>query len=217
VRGLLSEERDLSVGIVGSGRFGTAAAGAFLGAGAQVRLASVIRAQRTVDVPSVGRALRTTTVADLGSGLDLVLLAFRWEDRECLIDLEVEGRPVLVDATNPTFGRSRGAVVPGGGSSRELTRLAPRLPVVKALNTVSHRTLGKLAYGRRPSRILVPVSGEEADARATVIAAIEAIGCTGVDCGSLRLGARLHEPGGALFSERLSLPRVAEVLKERAG
>lgn len=217
MRGLWAGERKLSIGIVGSGRFGTAAAGAFLAAGARVRLASVIRGQRTVEVPSVGRILRTTTAADLGPGLDLVVLAFRWEDRGRLADLRVEGRPVLVDATNPTFGRSGGVVAPSGGSSRELARLAPGLPVVKALNTISHSTLAELARGRRPTRILVPVSGEEASARARVIEAIEVIGCTGVDCGSLRFGARLHEPGGALFSERLSPPRVAEVLKEHAG
>ena len=214
-----NEKKSLTVGVIGSGRFGTSVAAAFSSIGAQVALVSLVRGSRAVYLPGAGVRLRTTTIQDPVLSMEVVVFAFAWKARDCLWRLKPAGDPIVIDATNPTFGQSykRPAALDtsSGASSRALARMLPGLRIVKALNTVSYLTLLEVAAGAMSRRVLVPVSGEDPQARGCVIRILRAIQCDGIDCGTLAEGARLHEPGGPLFSDCLVHDEIEPVLRAR--
>ena len=97
---------------------------------------------------------------------------------------------VLVDITNPVnFETFDSLVVPAGSSKAALIQeKVPRAHVLKAFNTTFAGTLASAKVGENPTTVLV--AGNDADAKATLVAAVEAGGLRAVDAGSL---ARAHE------------------------
>ena len=97
---------------------------------------------------------------------------------------------VVVDITNPVdFATFDALVVPAGSSAA--AGLAERLPeakVLKAFNTNFAATLASGTVGGAPTTVLV--AGDDADAKAALVAAVQAGGLKAVDAGSL---ARAHE------------------------
>ena len=110
---------------------------------------------------------------------------------------------IVVDATNYVPGRDGAA---GRRSSRTSTTsselIAAHLAgahVVKAFNTMVWTQLG--ADGRPAGdrdRLLLFVAGDDADAKATVIALADAIGFDTIDHGGLAAG-RAQQPGSAVY------------------
>lgn len=102
---------------------------------------------------------------------------------------QLSGR-VLVDITNPVnFETFDSLVVPAGSSkAAQIQAAVPGARVLKAFNTTFAATLASRAVGQEQTAVLV--AGDDADAKATLIAAMEAGGVRGVDAGSL---ARAHE------------------------
>ncbi|MBN9155350.1 MAG: diguanylate cyclase [Microbacterium sp.] len=96
----------------------------------------------------------------------------------------------VVDITNPlNFETFDGLVVPAGSSAAaELQKALPGAHVVKAFNTNFAATLVAGTVGDVPTTVLV--AGDDADAKAAVIAAVQAGGLSAIDAGSL---ARAHE------------------------
>ena len=72
-------------------------------------------------------------------------------------------------------------------------------PVLKAFNNIMAHSLaeGGLPAGS-PGRIALPVSGDDAKAKATLIGLIDALGFDGVDAGSLSESWR-QEPGTPVY------------------
>jgi predicted dinucleotide-binding enzyme len=81
-------------------------------------------------------------------------------------------------------------------SSELLASLLPGATVVKAFNTIYSRRLLDGSHRELPAgdRLAVPVAGDDADAKRTVIDLIDQIGFTGVDTGTLAESRRL-QPG----------------------
>ncbi|GAA5030842.1 NADPH-dependent F420 reductase [Microbacterium fluvii] len=102
---------------------------------------------------------------------------------------QLKGKTV-VDITNPLdFSTFDALVVPAGSSAAaELQALLPESHVLKAFNTNFAATLVAGTVGAATTTVLV--AGDDADAKAALIAAVEAGGLAGVDAGSLR---RAHE------------------------
>lgn len=99
---------------------------------------------------------------------------------------------IVVDATNPLApglaGLSVGTTTSG---AEEIARDAHGARVVKAFNTTGAENLGNSDYPG--GRIFMPVCGDDADAKARVLALAELIGFDAVDCGELA-AARYLEP-----------------------
>ena len=102
---------------------------------------------------------------------------------------QLAGRTV-VDITNPlNFETFYSLAVPTGSSAAaELQRELPQSKVVKAFNTNFATTLGVGTVGAEKTTVLV--AGDDADAKAALVEAIEAGGLTAIDAGGL---SRAHE------------------------
>lgn len=98
---------------------------------------------------------------------------------------------VVVDITNPLdFATFDALVVPAGSSAAaEIAAALPDSHVLKAFNTTFAATLSTGTVNEAaPTTVLV--AGDDADAKAALVSAVEAGGLRAVDAGSL---ARAHE------------------------
>jgi predicted dinucleotide-binding enzyme len=96
----------------------------------------------------------------------------------------------VVDITNPlNFETFDELVVPAGGSAAaEIQRALPGARVLKAFNTNFAATLASGRVGESATTVLV--AGDDAEAKAALIAGVAAGGLRAIDAGSLK---RAHE------------------------
>jgi predicted dinucleotide-binding enzyme len=123
---------------------------------------------------------------------DVVILAVPYAAVDAIVSAygdQLAGKTV-VDITNPlNFETFDSLVVPAGSSAAaEIAATLASSTVLKAFNTTFAATLASKSVGGVPTTVLV--AGDDTDAKAALIAAIEAGGVKGLDAGSL---ARAHE------------------------
>jgi predicted dinucleotide-binding enzyme len=182
-----------SVGIIGAGHIGQVMAQIALRAGRQVVIAN-----------SRGPESLTSVVRDLGEGVtagivkdaaaaDIVVLAVMWPQVPQAVEgLEWEGRTVI-DPTND-FDPSD---LNGRTSSEVVADLVAPARVVKAGNTFAAGVLASDPYEAGGQRVIF-VSGDDADAKAEVIALFQDAGFFTVDLGSLSRGGEVQQFHGPL-------------------
>jgi predicted dinucleotide-binding enzyme len=177
-----------SVGIIGAGRLGQAMARTALRAGRRVVIAN-----------SRGRESLTSVVSALGDGLSagsveeafaagIVVIAVPW-DRvpEAVHGLEWNGR-IVVDATNDWAADD----LNGRTSSELVADLVGGARVVKAANTLGAEVLGSDPYEGGGRRVIF-ISGDDAGAKADVLALFQDAGFAPIDLGSLATGGALQQ------------------------
>ncbi|WP_206446404.1 NADPH-dependent F420 reductase [Agrococcus sp. KRD186] len=161
-----------SITIFGTGTMGTAIGGLLAAGGA--------------DVQHIGSG-ETQQVQG-----DIVVLAVPYAALAPIAEQyreQLAGKTV-VDITNPlNFETFDSLVVPAGSSAAaQLAALLPGSAVLKAFNTTFAATLASKQVGALTTTVLV--AGDDADAKAALIAAVKAGGADAIDAGSL---ARAHE------------------------
>lgn len=172
----------MEIAILGKGNVGQALAGAFRRAGH-----GVVFGVRNPEGP--GQA----TVPEAVASADLAVLAVPYAAAlELAGSIPDWGGKVLVDATNPIAPGLAGLSVGTTTSAAEqIAAKARNARVVKAFNTTGAENMGDAAFaGGRP---MMPVAGDDAEARKAVLALAEAIGFEAVDAGKLA-AARYLEP-----------------------
>ncbi len=101
---------------------------------------------------------------------------------------------LVIDITNPLNDTYDGLVTaPGKSAAEEIANLLPKSRVVKAFNTNFAGTL--LAGEVSGHKLDVLVAGDDADAKAQVIALVEAGGLRGIDAGKLERARQLEALG----------------------
>lgn len=177
--------------IFGNGNMGQAIAGVLARGGA--------------DIQHIGSA---DTNAQING--DVVVLAVPFPALAAIADTygaQLAGKTV-VDITNPLdFATFDGLVVPAGSSAA--AGLAERLPeakVLKAFNTNFAATLASGTVGGATTTVLV--AGDDADAKAGLIAAVQVGGLNAVDAGAL---SRAHE------LEAIGFLQLALAVSEKIG
>ena len=182
----------MDVGIIGAGRLGQAMARVATHAGRSVVIAN-----------SRGPESLTTVVSALGEGVSagtpgeaasagIVVVAVPW-DRvgEAVSGLEWGGQ-VVIDATNDWAADD----LDGRTSSEIVAGIVAGARVVKAANTLRAEVLESdpdEAGGRR----VIFVSGDDADAKAEVVALFQDAGFAPIDLGDLATGGamqQIHHP-----------------------
>ena len=107
---------------------------------------------------------------------------------------QLDGKTV-VDITNPLdFSTFDSLVVPADSSAAAI--IADRIPgakVLKAFNTTFAATLAAKTVGGLPTTVLV--AGDDADAKAALLAAVTAGGLRGIDAGALTRARELEALG----------------------
>ncbi len=180
------------VGIIGAGRLGQAMARTALRAGRRVVIANSRDPESLAPVVSeLGDGASAGTV-EQASEVGIVVIAVPW-DRvpEAVEGLTWNGQ-IVVDATNDWAADD----LNGRTSSELVADLVAGARVVKAANTLGAEVLGsdpQTAGGRR----VIFVSGDDADAKAGVVALFQDAGFAAIDLGDLATGGamqQIHHP-----------------------
>jgi predicted dinucleotide-binding enzyme len=192
------------VGIIGAGPLGQAMARTARRAGREVVIANS-RGPESLSsvVSSLGEGVSAGTIGEAASA-GLVVIAVPW-DRvpEAVQGLEWEGQ-IVIDATNDWAADD----LQGRTSSALVADLVAGALLVKAANTLSAEVLGSdpnEAGGRR----VIFISGDDADAKAEVVALFEDAGFAAIDLGDLATGGmmqQIHHPLAGVNLIRLEEP-----------
>jgi len=180
------------VGIIGAGRLGQAMARTAVRAGRGVVIANSRGPESLASVVSaLGEGVSAGTPADAAETA-IVVIAVPWDHvPEAVKGLRWKER-IVIDATNDWAADD----LDGRTSSEIVAELVPGARVVKAANTLSAEVLAsdpRQADGRR----VLFISGDDADAKATVAALLEDAGFAVIDLGNLATGGgmqQIHHP-----------------------
>jgi hypothetical protein len=180
------------VGIIGAGRLGQAMARTALRAGRQVVIANSRGPESLASVVStLGEGVSAGTV-DEAAAADIVVVAVPW-DRvpEAVRGVTWNGQ-VVIDATNDFAADD----LQGRTSSELVADLVAGARVVKAANTLGADVLASDPHEAGGQRVIF-VSGDDADAKAEVIALFQDAGFAAIDLGDLATGGamqQIHHP-----------------------
>ena len=182
-----------TISIIGTGSMAAAIGGLAAKAGHTVELMSRDAAKARALAEKVGAGATTGTFGAAPTG-DIVILAVPYS---AVLDVvkqygeQLAGK-VLVDITNPVASDHTSFVTPGDSfGAQEITKAAPAdAKVVKAFNThFSH----VLAAGPVPGHPLdVFIAGDDALAKARVLAFVESLGLRPMDTGPLPMARTLE-------------------------
>jgi len=180
------------VGIIGAGRLGQAMA------------RTARRARRDVVIAnSRGPESLTSVVSDLGEGVSavtadeaaaagIVVIAVPWDRVPVAVQgFEWNGQ-IVIDATNDWAADD----LQGRTSSELVADLVAGARLVKAANTLGADVLGSDPHEAGGQRVIF-ISGDDADAKAEVIALFQDAGFAAIDLGDLATGGamqQIHHP-----------------------
>jgi predicted dinucleotide-binding enzyme len=204
----MSSSHSLSVGTIGAGRVAQAIAAHAVAVGHQVTLSNSRGPESLAElVGRLGANASAGTVAEAAQA-DLVILAVGWDQ----VPAAVKGLPdwngrVVIDATNQWNGPGTEVDLGDLTGSERNAALMPGARVVKAFNTLFAGVVAAQDPRRADGRLVVFLTGDDADAKATVSTFADSLGFAPVDLGGLREGRLMQVGGGPLSG--LHLTKVA--------
>jgi predicted dinucleotide-binding enzyme len=206
----------MRLGIIGVGHIGGTLARHFVRAGHEVAISNSRGPETLQDViEKLGGRARAMTAADAARFGEVVVVSIPFGRHRDLPSSGFAGK-VVID-TNNYYPRRDGHFPEldsdRTSSSELLQRHLAGARVVKAFNAIlwSHlRDLGRPAGD--PTRLAIPISGDDDEAKRIVARLIDQIGFDAVDVGTLADG-RLHQPGATIYGADLT----AEAIRDRLG
>jgi predicted dinucleotide-binding enzyme len=180
------------IGVIGAGRLGQAMAHTALRAGRSVVVAHSRGPETLASVVSaLGEGASAGTVDEAASA-GIVVIAVPW-DRvpQAVQGLNWKGQ-VVIDATNDWAADD----LQGRTSSELVADLVTGARLVKAANTLSAEVLGSDPHEAGGERVIF-ISGDDADAKADVVALFQDAGFAAIDLGDLATGGamqQIHHP-----------------------
>jgi 8-hydroxy-5-deazaflavin:NADPH oxidoreductase len=181
-----------SVGVIGAGRLGQAMARTSLRAGRSVVIANS-RGPKSLEsvVSELGDGVSPGTAAEAAAA-DIVVIAVPWPAvPEAVRGLDWNGH-VVIDATNDWAADD----LNGRTSSELVADLVAGARIVKAANTLGADVLSSDPHEAGGRRVIF-VSGDDADAKADVVALFDEAGFAPIDLGDLATGGamqQIHHP-----------------------
>jgi 8-hydroxy-5-deazaflavin:NADPH oxidoreductase len=181
-----------SVGVIGAGRLGQAMARTSLRAGRSVVIPNS-RGPKSLEsvVSELGDGVSPGTAAEAAAA-DIVVIAVPWPAvPEAVRGLDWNGH-VVIDATNDWAADD----LNGRTSSELVADLVAGARIVKAANTLGADVLSSDPHEAGGRRVIF-VSGDDADAKADVVALFDEAGFAPIDLGDLATGGamqQIHHP-----------------------
>ena len=181
-----------SVGIIGAGRLGQAMARTALRAGRRVVVANSRGPESLASVVSALGGRVSAGTVDEAASAGIVVVAVPW-DRvpDAVKGLDWNGQ-VVIDATND-WGADD---LQGRTSSEIVADLVAGARLVKAANTLGADVLGSDPHEAGGQRVIF-IAGDDADAKADVVALFQDAGFAAIDLGDLAVGGamqQIHHP-----------------------
>ena len=206
----------MKIGIIGAGQIGSALARRLRAAGHEV---SIANSRGPASLASLARetGVRPVTVEEAARAGDVVIVTIPMKNIPRLPANLFQGVPddvVVIDTGNyypqQRDGRIDG-IERGTTESRWVSQQLGR-PVVKAFNNIyAHHLLERGQPRGAPSRIALPVAGDDKAAKNTVIRLLDEIGFDGVDAGTLDESWR-QQPGTPVYGSDLDVEGVRNAL-----
>jgi predicted dinucleotide-binding enzyme len=97
---------------------------------------------------------------------------------------------IIIDATNPLAPDMSLAIGYNDSAGETVARLAPGGRVVKAFNTTGANNMADSSYAG--GKLMMPVAGDDGDAKATVMALARELGFEPIDTGPLAMSRHLE-------------------------
>ena len=182
----------MDVGIIGAGQLGQAMARTALRAGRSVAIANSRGPESLASVVSaLGEGVSAATV-DAAASAGIVVIAVPWDRVSAAVKGLNWNSQIVVDATNDWVADD----LQGRTSSELLADLVADARLVKAANTLSAEVLGSDPHEAGGQRVIF-ISGDDADAKADVVALFQDAGFAAIDLGDLATGGamqQIHHP-----------------------
>lgn len=203
----------MNIAIIGSGMIGGTLARHFVAAGHTVALANSRGPESLAPLAhEVGAALLPMDKDAAAAFGEVVILATPWRQSEALPSMEtVEGK-IVVDAMNPYAPDFTLYTLDKPSSVLTAERL-PGTRLVKAFNSIWFKHLQDEARTDKPvdERRVIPISGDDAEAKRVVAGLVEQIGFGPLDIGSLA-DSRRQEPNQPFYNKSLLLAEARALL-----
>ena len=207
----------VKIGIIGSGKVGSALGTTWVKAGHEVMFSSRHIEHDQTLAAGLGAGARAGTSRDAAAFGDVLLIAVPYgalpEVGKDLAGL-IEGK-VVIDACNP-FPNRDGAIADWAldkGAGLASAELLPGARIVRAFNAIGAASMGS-AY-QEPGRVGMPIAGDDAEAVAVASDLIREIGYEPVLIGGLEMGKYLM-PRTALGGER-SAEEIRQIANDLPG
>lgn len=212
----------MRIGVIGAGRIGGNAARLWVAAGHEVLLSfSRDPSRLEAAAAELGERARAGTVAEAAGFGDVVMLSVPWTRIPAVLAEagSLAGR-IVIDTTNQ-FGPGGLEALPDGRTAAQVNQARmPAARLVKAFNTLTAGFQASEA-GRPPDeRVVLFMSGDDAEAKAVVAGLIDDAGFAAVDLGGAADAGPMEAPRrpGGLYGEEYR-PAEAEAAARalRAG
>lgn len=204
----------MKIGLIGAGRIGENAARQFLKVGHSVALSNS-RGPDTLTalVTKLGDGARAVTVEEAAQFGDIAMEAIPFKHVESLPADALSGQ-ILISASN--YYPDRDGDMPLGELTHTeyVAKHVPAATVVKAFNTIYFEHLRNRADrdADLENRRVIPIAGDEPEAKETVASLIEQIGFAPLDLGPLREGGRHMEPAQPIYNESITRSEARELI-----
>ncbi|UCM88893.1 NADPH-dependent F420 reductase [Streptomyces marincola] len=209
----------MRIGCVGAGQVGGTLARFFTGLGHEVLVANS-RDPRTLSglVADIGGATRAGTAAQAAAFGDVVVVSVPW-GRYRELPADALGGKVVIDTCNylPRRDGHDPDLDDGTTTSSEKIQSFTQSRLIKTFNVSFAANLRDRARPPGdPDRLALPVSGDDAEAKALVCGLVHAVGFDPVDAGGLAAGGRRHEPGRRVCVTELPAGELTTLLRTGA-
>ncbi len=203
----------MKIGIIGAGNIGGNLTRRLTALGHDVAVANSRGPETLADLAAETGAT-AVTVEQAPAGADLVIVTIPQKNVPDLPAGLLDGVPVVVDTGNyyPQQRDGRIAAIEDGTPESQWVAGLLGVPVVKAFNGIMAEHL--LSRGTPPGtdgRRALPVAGDDAQAKATVVRLLDELGFDGVDAGPLEQSWR-QQPGTPSYGAEVDAEQLSALL-----
>lgn len=206
----------MKIGIIGSGHIGGNLARLLVKANHDVAIANS-RGPSSLRsfVYELGGQLHPVELDGVVSYGEIVIVSIPWRHLGSLSFYKVPGK-IIVDTTNPY--KDDGSLYDLGDdiSSNRVVEHFPGGRIVKAFNTIWYKHLAETGDLNLPleDRRVIPIAGDDKDAKEKVSQIIQEIGFGPLDTGNLKEGSKIQGAQGILYNKILTVKEAESIMKD---
>lgn len=208
----------MRIGIIGAGHIGSALTRRLRALGHEVAVANS-RGPETLAALAAETGARAVPVTEAAKGAQVVIVTIPEKNIPALpagvLDAAAPGAAVI-DTGNYYPKQRDGRIADIEAGTPESQWVAQKLgkPVIKVFNNIYAKHLQEKGLPKgAPRRIALPVAGDDAAAKATVMRLVEELGFDAVDAGGLAESWR-QQPGTPVYGTDLDAAGVRRALQE---